>query len=88
MAMEWTSDLDTGIEVIDNQHKRIVEYINNLEHAIATNDRDEVGQVLDELADYSLSHFSFEESLLEEAGYRFIKPHKSIHDTFIKRLSG
>ena len=87
MALEWTSDLETGIEVIDNQHNRIVEYINNLENAIATNDRGEVGRVLDELVDYSLSHFSFEESLLNEANYRLAKPHKAVHDMFSKRLS-
>lgn len=25
--MKWTSDLELGIEVIDNQHRRIVEYM-------------------------------------------------------------
>lgn len=28
--MKWTSDLELGIEVIDNQHRRIVEYMNDL----------------------------------------------------------
>lgn len=88
MALEWTGDLDTGIEVIDNQHKKIVDIINQLEVAIDKKDTGGVSGVLDELVDYSLSHFSFEESLIEEAGYRFTKPHKAVHDTFIKRVSG
>lgn len=87
MAIAWTGDLSTGIDVIDNQHQRIVDYINHMEVAIARRDRQAVGRVLDELVDYSLSHFAFEESLQEEAGYKFAKAHKSIHDMFVKRLS-
>jgi len=87
MALAWTSDMNTGIDVIDNQHKRIVECINDLEQSIQHNDRAAVARVLDELVDYTLSHFAFEESLQTEAGYQFAKPHKAIHDTFAKRIA-
>lgn len=87
MTIIWTSDLCTGIDVIDNQHRRIVDYINTLEQAIATTNRQQVGQVLEEVVDYTLSHFSFEESLLEEAGYKQAEPHKAVHKTFVKRLA-
>lgn len=30
MKLIWTDNLNTGIDVIDNQHKRIVDYINKL----------------------------------------------------------
>jgi hemerythrin len=87
MAIVWTSDLSTGIEVIDNQHKRIVHYINRLETAIEQQDVNSVGLVLDDLADYCLSHFAFEENLQESVGYKLAKPHKSIHEMFVKRLA-
>jgi len=51
MAMARTSDLETEIDVIDNQHMRIVDYINRMEEAIRQFDKLSVGQVLDELAD-------------------------------------
>lgn len=86
MVMAWTNDLNTGIEVIDNQHRRIVDYINQLENAIKQHDRSSVGQVLVELVDYTMSHFAFEESMIEEAGYKLVKPHKAIHDIFVKRV--
>lgn len=82
----WSSDLDTGIQVIDNQHKRIVEYINKLIDARVTHDKEQIGTVLNELVDYTLSHFTFEESLMEEAGYPFIKGHKRVHQLFVKRI--
>lgn len=85
--IEWTSDLNTGIQVIDNQHQRIVEYINKLDHAQRHHSREEVGTVLDELVDYTLSHFAFEESLMEEAGYPFVNAHKKVHQLFVKRVA-
>ncbi len=84
--IEWVSELDTGIQVIDNQHKRIVEYINRLIDTRNTHDKEQISLVLDELVDYTLSHFTFEESLMEEAGYPFIKGHKRVHQLFAKRV--
>jgi len=87
MDVLWTSDLDTGIEVIDNQHKRIVDYINQLGVAIQQRNQLSVGLVLDDLVDYTVSHFAFEESLQEEAGYELATLHKAVHDRFIKRIA-
>ncbi len=85
--LHWSKDLDTGIAVIDNQHKRIVEYINHLETSIGKGDAATVNNVLNELVDYTLSHFSFEEELQERAGYPFIKAHKRVHEIFVKRVA-
>jgi len=86
MSIEWTKDLNTGIDVIDEQHKRIVDYINQLKVAILRPDGGLVGVVLAELADYCISHLAFEESLMQEANYPYLKPHKAMHDMFVKRL--
>jgi hemerythrin len=87
MAIAWTNDLNTGIDVIDRQHRRIVDYINNLEIANAQQDLELIGKVLDDLVDYTLSHFAFEESLQEEAEYKFCKPHKKVHELFVRRVN-
>ena len=86
MAIVWSTELDTGIDVIDQQHRRIVDYINALDAANQTHDRAAVGQILDELVDYTMSHFAFEESLQEEAGYAYCKPHKRVHELFVRRV--
>ncbi|MCJ1886095.1 bacteriohemerythrin [Pseudomonas sp. LA21] len=83
----WQDDLDTGIQVIDTQHKRIVEMINQLHDAQAQHDRALLGSVIEELVDYTLSHFAFEETLLEDSGYLFTRAHKKVHELFIKRVS-
>lgn len=83
----WTDDLNTEIPVIDKQHQRIVEYINKLHHAQQQHSREEVSVVLDELVDYTLSHFAFEESLMEEAGYAFVNAHKKVHQLLVRRVA-
>lgn len=85
--LKWSHDLDTGIPVIDEQHKRIVEYINELQLAQETLDKKKVASVIDELVDYTVSHFAFEESLMEQANYPFLSPHQKIHGLFVKKVT-
>lgn len=84
----WTDQLNVGIEVIDQQHRRIVEYINQLDDARSNNSsREEIGFLINELVDYTISHFGFEESLQEEANYPFLKAHQKVHELFTKRVA-
>ncbi|MFT3755932.1 MAG: bacteriohemerythrin [Pseudoxanthomonas sp.] len=83
----WQDDLDTGIDIIDGQHKRIVEMINQLHSAQLGHHEAAIGDVIDELVDYTLSHFAFEEELMEEAGYPFSAAHKRVHEIFTKRVA-
>jgi hemerythrin len=82
----WSDDLATGIRVIDGQHKRIIHYINQLHDARRLNEPELVGEVLLNLVDYTLSHFAFEESLMDEAGYDAASIHKKTHEAFRNRI--
>ncbi|RIA32117.1 hemerythrin [Ectopseudomonas oleovorans] len=84
--LDWSDDLNTGITVIDDQHKRIVAMINQLDAAQRAASKVQAGEVIDELIDYTVSHFAFEEAMIEEAGYIFTKAHKRVHALFIKRV--
>lgn len=83
----WSDSFNTTIDEIDNQHRQIVDYINQLDDARGSGDRTAIARVIDGLADYTISHFAFEECLMEDAGYAFVKPHQSIHQAFIKRVT-
>ncbi len=84
--MKWVPEYNTGIDVIDDQHKRILDYINEIVEINDGTDRARVKQILDNIIDYTQSHFTFEESLQEEAGYQYRVPHKRVHDLFIKKI--
>jgi hemerythrin len=65
-----------------------VEYINQLDDAKSGGGKPAlVAKVIDNLVGYTISHFNYEERLLEEANYPFLKAHKNVHAIFIKRLS-
>lgn len=85
--IEWSDKFKTGINVIDGQHKRIIHYINQLTDAQRLNEPALVGEVLDDLTDYTLSHFAFEESLMDEAHYDAAAIHKQTHDAFRDKIN-
>ncbi|GEM_PF-244801 len=85
--MEWNESYNIGIEVIDHQHRQILDYINALEQVKSTGDRDKIREVLDDLIDYTQSHFSFEENLLEQVSYQYLPSHRGIHELFVKKLN-
>ena len=88
MAMlQWVPELDTGIQEIDVQHRRIVDYINRLFELRQSHDRAGLGDVIGEAVDYTMSHFAFEEAMMENAGYLFSGPHKKVHDLFVRKVA-
>ena len=86
--LEWREDLNTGISVIDGQHKRIVAYINQLYDARHDDPTNEslINSTMVELLDYTISHFAFEESLLEDVGFEDLLEHKKSHNAFCDKI--
>lgn len=82
----WDSSYEIGIPVIDKQHQRLVQYINELHEAFMAKNASKVPEILAALTDYTVSHFAFEEALMEEAGYSYIGPHKKVHEAFINTV--
>lgn len=83
----WSPSLSIGIEPIDNQHRRIVDYLNELDDASLSQDREKISQVLLGLLDYTKTHFLYEEKLLEKSGYPLSDTHKKVHQTFVSHMN-
>ena len=83
----WTDNLNTGIDVIDTQHKRIVHYINKL-YGVLSNKADKaaVTEVIDELLDYTQTHFVFEEGMLDDFNYAQLAEHRAVHAQFTEQV--
>jgi len=82
--IQWNDELNTGIADIDRQHFKILEFTNRLDDV--KTEPSKIRPILMELRTYLLFHFRFEESLLEQANYPFVKAHKRVHELIIKRL--
>lgn len=62
--LPWNPMLETGIAVIDAQHRRLVEILNRLALLYAGDPQHEaLGGVLDALTEYAMEHFDTEEAI-------------------------
>lgn len=86
MFFQWNDSLDTGIAELDAQHRTLADHINSLYIARQVGDEKQVGEVLTALAEYTVKHFSFEEQLMAEADYTYLRAHQRIHQLFINRI--
>ncbi|MGF6148883.1 McHr [Kingella potus] len=83
---DWTPDLDSGITLVDEQHKILVRCINELHEANSRKDFGAEGKIIEDLIRYTVEHFTDEERLMDEAGYPLSKQHKTIHQRFVDKV--
>ena len=82
--VEWSDELSVGIEEIDNQHKVLVDLVNEMNEAIQHRRGNEVvREILSRLADYTRIHFAVEESLMRILGYAGYEAHKVQHEELL-----
>jgi hemerythrin len=83
----WDDAYSVDIQEIDEQHKCLVEIMNELYTAMANkSNRDLIGDVLDKLVDYTKVHFAVEETLMRIFHYEGYEEHKAIHDKIVTRV--
>lgn len=85
--IEWNDSMSVGIPEIDEDHKRFVFLIDELNRAIAGQmDLSEVKKRLQRLIDDAEQHFSHEEKLFKQWKYPDAKDHAKKHENVLKSL--
>ena len=85
--VQWSDRLSVGVDVIDEQHKKLVSIINKLYDAMK--DRKGSGiltEVLSELIEYTKYHFTTEEALMKGNAYPNYQAHKSSHSQLVEKV--
>ena len=86
--LSWKDSYSVGIESIDNDHKKLIHLINNLQTAMNfKTDPQFEKQTLDEVIDYTQYHFKREEDLMENNDYPDFVPHKEAHTRMIDQVN-
>ena len=81
--LEWSSSLSLGLERIDNEHRKLIDLINDVSDAIITNNTGDIIEwVLSDMYDYSNYHFSTEEKLMKKNAYPGAADHIKEHEDF------
>ncbi len=88
MRAEFSENLITGNELIDSQHKELIDRINKLLICCEESNAKTVAvNTLDFLADYTDFHFNAEEELQREIEYPGYDKHKAQHEAFKQTIS-
>ena len=68
--MTWTDSMSVGVKVLDDDHKKLVDMVNELHDGILEGHRHEaLAHVLDQLVHYTKVHFAREEQLFDKTKY-------------------
>ena len=87
MYAEFTENLATGNEMIDSQHKELIQKINDLlDSCEKSSDKVVAIKTLDFLSDYTDYHFNAEEQLQKDIEYPGYDKHKAQHEEFKKTV--
>ncbi len=85
--MPWGPQFTLGISIIDSQHKKLFDLVNNLYKAFKTGkDHAVLESILEELTSYTDYHFKTEEELFEKYGYPETDIHKEIHKKLVDKV--
>ena len=87
MKVAFDESLVTGNEMIDGQHKELIDKIDKLLVCCEEGGgKVQAIKMLDYLAEYTEFHFGEEEKLQEEVSYPAIEGHKAKHEEFKKAV--
>ena len=83
----WKDDMSVGIKVIDEDHKKLIGLINDLQRAVCYHMGESYERkALKELVDYTKYHFEREEGLMQSNEYPDFDAHKKEHEVMIANV--
>jgi hemerythrin len=87
MATGWDKTMETGVPQVDNEHRELFRQIANLNKAMSEGQgRNEIGNILNFLGEYVLSHFAHEEKHMDTYKCPAAVANKAAHAQFIAKF--
>ena len=87
----WKKEYELGVEEVDKQHKYLIdvaiEAYELLKNKLAVDKYDKIVGILQELRDYTICDFEYEEGYMKEVAYPKLLSHKMEHKKFINKLN-
>lgn len=85
--IQWADEFSVGVRGIDEQHKILMEIINEFADALRKSESQQrLHDTLEKIIRYVTAHFAAEELLMSSAGYDNLSRHSQNHDRFLKQI--
>lgn len=79
--MEWNDGYSVGVAVFDDEHKKLIAILNDIETALGADiDKLALQRISDKLVDHTLMHLRHEEMYFDDWGYPEAAAHVAGHD--------
>jgi len=86
-TIKWNSDLAVGIEEIDDDHRKLIKYLNDLFAACFAGQGPAVlKDTLCLVQRYTREHFTHEEDIMRKAGFPGLDEHRTHHAELVSEL--
>jgi len=83
----WNDSYSVKVGSFDKQHQRLFDIMNRLHEAMGVGKgQTQIKTVLQELIDYTTTHFASEEAMLEKQGYPSLAAHKAEHKALLDKV--
>ena len=84
MKLEWKEEYSVKVKELDEQHKKLFGFINDLNDAVhAENTKKELYEMIDDLNNYAKFHLATEERYFEQFDYVDRQEHEKRHNDYI-----
>ena len=88
--LQWKEEYEVGVVEIDEQHQKLIDIANRvyelMRNELALDKYDQIVEILQELKEYTVYHFHFEEGLMQKAKYKKRFSHKILHQNFLAQV--
>jgi hemerythrin-like metal-binding protein/PAS domain S-box-containing protein len=85
--LRWNSSYSIELNIIDQQHKKWIEFINILYKSYKSNaKKKDISENISKLLDYTDYHFGFEEKYIEDFSCGNLENHKKEHAGFVTNI--
>ena len=85
---KWKDGFNIGIEEIDQQHRKFLEYLNECHRYVQSEGETEVdAAMILKLKGYAKAHFKFEEDLMTAYDYQKKDQHIRQHEYFVSQIA-
>lgn len=85
---EWCADFETGVEIIDREHRQLFKIVNKL-FSLKNSGKDNQWTCQEGIKffkTHALTHFADEEAYMEKTGYDMLEQHRKIHEGFRENM--
>lgn len=85
--IQWHNSYSVFVKVLDNQHKRLFEILNELYDDYMQNTHQKnIGSIITQLLEHASLHFATEEDYFRKCGFEEAAEHKAEHQLFMEKL--